>query len=112
MFHILSRLSQIKYYKKNDIICDYDSNERALYVIAHGNVGVYVTKQLIENNNNNEQKNINTNTNNSNIKINEKDDTITLINNDANSSNNDIKNNNMNTPISSHKRISQQFITK
>ena len=45
MFHVLSRLSEIKYYQAGQVICDPESKERSLYVIAHGNVGVYVTKQ-------------------------------------------------------------------
>ena len=48
-YHILSQLSQIKYFKAGEVICDPDSEERALYVVAHGNVGVYVTKQRIGN---------------------------------------------------------------
>ena len=40
-FHILSKLSKIRYYKKGDVICDAEHQQQALYVIAHGNVGVY-----------------------------------------------------------------------
>ena len=40
-FHILSKLSEIRYFKKGDVICDADHQQQALYVIAHGNVGVY-----------------------------------------------------------------------
>ena len=44
-FDLLSKLSKIQYYSAGEVVLRPGDSKSALYIIAHGKIGVYVTKQ-------------------------------------------------------------------
>ena len=92
-YNLLSSFSTIKTYKKGQVIVDSGTKEKALYVIAHGQVGVFVTK---------ERK-----TENTPLATPEASPTNNNININNNDSNNDNNNSNNNAPITPLQMLDQ-----